>query len=84
MQELAWSKPKLKHLATDLLRMIDQFNKFSNAVSSLVVSQPKIKVRKKVIEKLVRIAEVNNSLFFIYYLKYKFYSSYYLAFNEYE
>ena len=68
MQELAWSKPKLKHLATDLLRMIDQFNKFSNAVSSLVVSQPKIKIRKKVIEKLVRIAEVNNNnILFIFY-----------------
>jgi len=68
LQELAWSKPKLKHLATDLLRMIDQFNKFSNAVSSLVVSQPKIKIRKKVIEKLVRIAEVNNNnILFIFY-----------------
>ena len=58
LQELAWSKPKLKHLAPDLLDMIAQFNKFSNAVSALIVTCPKLKLRKKVIEKFVRIMEV--------------------------
>ena len=37
--------------------MIAQFNKFSNAVSSLICTCPKLKLRKKLIEKFVRIAE---------------------------
>jgi len=55
LQELAWSK--YKDLAPRLLDMIAQFNTFSNAVSSLIVTCPKLKLRKKMVEKFVRIAE---------------------------
>lgn len=57
LQELAWSKDKLKYRAPNVLEMIQRFNKFSNAVSVMVTAPPKLKLRKKAIEKLVRIAE---------------------------
>lgn len=63
LQDLAWSKSKTKS-DQGLLLMIDQFNKFSNAVSSMLVTTPKLKLRKKLIEKLIRIAsflmEINS------------------------
>eukprot|EP00011_Vannellida_sp_DIVA3-517-6-12_P007174 CAMPEP_0114636722 /NCGR_PEP_ID=MMETSP0168-20121206/17130_1 /TAXON_ID=95228 ORGANISM="Vannella sp., Strain DIVA3 517/6/12" /NCGR_SAMPLE_ID=MMETSP0168 /ASSEMBLY_ACC=CAM_ASM_000044 /LENGTH=725 /DNA_ID=CAMNT_0001848439 /DNA_START=101 /DNA_END=2274 /DNA_ORIENTATION=- len=57
LQDLAWSKSHLKERAPNVLAMINRFNKFSNAFSTMLVSEPKLKQRKKIIEKLVRIAE---------------------------
>eukprot|EP01095_Lingulamoeba_sp_RSL-Kostka_P015181 TRINITY_DN689_c1_g2_i1.p1 TRINITY_DN689_c1_g2~~TRINITY_DN689_c1_g2_i1.p1 ORF type:complete len:611 (+),score=170.69 TRINITY_DN689_c1_g2_i1:46-1833(+) len=57
LQDLAWSKAKLKHRAPNVLGMIDKFNQYSVKFSTLIVSIPKIKQRRKVVEKFIRIAE---------------------------
>ena len=64
LQELAWSKEKLKHKAPNLLRMIDRLNHVSNAFVTMIVTEKRLKERKKIIEKLLRISEVCNFLLF--------------------
>eukprot|EP00010_Vexillifera_abyssalis_P003031 CAMPEP_0201555756 /NCGR_PEP_ID=MMETSP0173_2-20130828/51115_1 /ASSEMBLY_ACC=CAM_ASM_000268 /TAXON_ID=218659 /ORGANISM="Vexillifera sp., Strain DIVA3 564/2" /LENGTH=275 /DNA_ID=CAMNT_0047967705 /DNA_START=86 /DNA_END=910 /DNA_ORIENTATION=- len=60
--DCAWSKAK--HLAPNLLGMIENFNRLSRIASTLVCSEPKLKQRVKVYAKLVEIAscflELNN------------------------
>jgi hypothetical protein len=41
--------------------MTKTFNFFSNAVSAMIVTGPKLKDRKRIIEKLVRLSEVQDS-----------------------
>lgn len=60
LQELAWSKEKLKYRAYNILRMIERFNRLSSAFATMIVQEPRIKARKKIVEKLVRIAEVKT------------------------
>ena len=57
-QDLAWTKDNLKHRAQTLLRMVARFNHISIAFASLIVKEPKLKNRKKVLEKLIIIMEV--------------------------
>eukprot|EP01133_Synstelium_polycarpum_P008966 gene8966-10516_t len=53
----AWNKPKLQYKAPNLLKMIDRFNKVSIAVSTAILSQPKLKARVKLIGRLIKITQ---------------------------
>lgn len=44
----AWSKPKLQHLAKNVIGMIDTFNYISNWVALSIVSEKKLKNRRNV------------------------------------
>ena len=57
LQELAWSKEKLKHKAVNLLQMIERLNHISNAFATMIVSEKKLRDRKKIVEKFIRITE---------------------------
>ncbi|GAM23008.1 hypothetical protein SAMD00019534_061830 [Acytostelium subglobosum LB1] len=52
----AWNKAKLQYKAANLLKMIDHFNKTSVAISTSILSQPKIKARVKLICHYINIA----------------------------
>jgi len=54
---LAWSKPKLRHLAINVQKMTRYFNSFSNWVSYIILYQDKIRSRSKTINKLIKIME---------------------------
>eukprot|EP01117_Protostelium_nocturnum_P006812 TRINITY_DN2448_c0_g1_i4.p1 TRINITY_DN2448_c0_g1~~TRINITY_DN2448_c0_g1_i4.p1 ORF type:complete len:811 (-),score=286.08 TRINITY_DN2448_c0_g1_i4:79-2511(-) len=58
----AWSKPRLQHLAPNVLAMIESFNSFSVWVSTAIVSEKKIKNRAKVFGHLIKIAECLKDL----------------------
>lgn len=57
--DCAWSKPKLQHLAPNVLDMIERFNYISNWVASELCMEPKLRVRRT---KFVKIVKVANSL----------------------
>lgn len=45
---LAWSKPKLKHRATNLLRMIERFNRLSRWAASVIVKPKQLSERRRI------------------------------------
>eukprot|EP01128_Nolandella_sp_AFSM9_P005157 TRINITY_DN2457_c0_g1_i1.p1 TRINITY_DN2457_c0_g1~~TRINITY_DN2457_c0_g1_i1.p1 ORF type:complete len:870 (-),score=175.46 TRINITY_DN2457_c0_g1_i1:2142-4751(-) len=53
---LAWSNPKLKHRAQNVLAMIHEFNKWSNWVATIITIQTNLKLRVKVMQKFVEVA----------------------------
>lgn len=53
----AWSKPKLKHRAPNVLAFIAQFNRTSAWAATEIMTAPNIKERVKVVTKLVKISE---------------------------
>ena len=53
----AWSKPKLKHRAPNVLAFIAQFNRTSTWAATEIVSAPTIRERVKVVTKLIKISE---------------------------
>ena len=57
LQDLAWSKDKLKFRAPNVLAMIERFNKYSTIFATLLVGEPRIKDRRRLIERFVRIGE---------------------------
>jgi son of sevenless len=57
LQDLAWSKPKLKHRAPNVLQITERFNHISNACAALVISEERHKNRTKLLEKLIRIMD---------------------------
>merc|ERR1712137_520 len=55
LQDLAWSKPALKHRAKNILRMIERVNHLSAACATLLLSEERLKPRRKIAEKLLTI-----------------------------
>lgn len=53
----AWSKPKLKHRAPNVLAFIAQFNRTSTWAATEILSAPNIRERVKVVTKLIKISE---------------------------
>ncbi|PRP86068.1 aimless RasGEF [Planoprotostelium fungivorum] len=54
---LAWSKPKLKHKAKNVLSMIDRFNNVSSWVATMIISPERLKNRTKAITKFLKVAK---------------------------
>ena len=54
----AWSKPKYKHRAMNVLRMINRFNHVSMWVATSILTIPLIKHRTKMMVRMIRIAEL--------------------------
>jgi len=54
---LAWSKPKLKHRAPNLLEMVNRFNMLSEVGGTLLTMVDSLKGRKVVLKKLVAIMQ---------------------------
>eukprot|EP01094_Clydonella_sp_ATCC50884_P025386 TRINITY_DN6654_c0_g1_i1.p1 TRINITY_DN6654_c0_g1~~TRINITY_DN6654_c0_g1_i1.p1 ORF type:complete len:443 (+),score=162.18 TRINITY_DN6654_c0_g1_i1:104-1330(+) len=55
LQDLAWSKAKLKSRAPNVLALIERFNWISSIFSTLIVSTPLLKDRKRVLEMIIKI-----------------------------
>lgn len=53
----SWGKPKLKHLAPNVLRMVALSNQLSHSISTHILQGQKPKDRAKIIEWWVRVAE---------------------------
>ena len=53
----AWSKPKLKHRAPNVLAFIAQFNRTSAWAATEILSAPNIRERIRVVTKLIKISE---------------------------
>lgn len=53
----SWNKPKLKHLAPNVLRMVNMFNQLSHAISTLILAGQKPRERAKIIEWWIKVAE---------------------------
>jgi hypothetical protein len=53
----SWNKPKLKHLAPNVLKMVNMFNQLSHAISAQILQGPKPKDRAKIIEWWIKVAE---------------------------
>lgn len=51
----AWSKPKLAHLAPNLLAVIAAFNDVGRWVATALLKQPQISNRTKMLEKLIKV-----------------------------
>merc|ERR1712137_841158 len=60
----AWSKDKYKHLAPNILAMIDHYNDVATLVASIIVSVDTVRARTKTVQKIIEIAqrlrELNN------------------------
>jgi len=60
----AWSKEKYKHLAPNILALIDQYNRVSSMFASVIVSVETVRARAKMIQKVIDVAqklrELNN------------------------
>eukprot|EP01122_Echinamoeba_exundans_P011045 TRINITY_DN4269_c0_g1_i1.p1 TRINITY_DN4269_c0_g1~~TRINITY_DN4269_c0_g1_i1.p1 ORF type:complete len:1857 (-),score=321.81 TRINITY_DN4269_c0_g1_i1:1141-6711(-) len=54
--DCAWAKPKLQHLAPNVLALIDRFNFYAQWVVSEIVSERRLKARKQVFTKFIRVA----------------------------
>jgi hypothetical protein len=54
--DCAWAKPKLQHLAPNLLALISRFNYYAQWVISEIVSERRLKARKQIFTKFIRIA----------------------------
>ena len=54
----AWSKPKYKHRAVNILRMINRFNTVSMWVASSILKVVNIKPRAKLMAKFIRMGEL--------------------------
>ncbi|KAJ3443426.1 ras guanine nucleotide exchange factor i-related [Anaeramoeba flamelloides] len=59
---LAWSKPKFKHRATNVLKMIEKFNEISLWVAHTILLNDKVKKRAKSITRFVNIAKYCKQL----------------------
>jgi hypothetical protein len=62
LQSQAWSKPKLKHRAPNVLAMIGHFNALSNWVSLTIVSCERLRERAKVMARFIEIARALRGL----------------------
>ncbi|KAJ6249389.1 ras guanine nucleotide exchange factor i-related [Anaeramoeba flamelloides] len=62
--KLAWSKPKLRHKAPNVIKMIQSFNTLSVWTATVILQHDRVKDRGKIITKLIKIAdyfrELNN------------------------
>ncbi|KAJ6242096.1 ras guanine nucleotide exchange factor i-related [Anaeramoeba flamelloides] len=58
----AWSKPRLKHRAKNILRLIERFNNLSNYLIHLILEKERVKQRVKAIQKIINIAEALYNL----------------------
>jgi Leucine-rich repeat (LRR) protein len=54
--DCAWSKPKLQHLAPNVLEMIARFNFIAGWCASEICSEPKLRVRRTKFTKIVKLA----------------------------
>lgn len=54
---LAWSKPKLKHKAPNVLTMIERFNVVSSWVATMIISPDRVKNRTRAITKFLKLAK---------------------------
>lgn len=52
-----WNKPKLKHLAPNVLKMVNMFNQLSHSISTLILQGSKPKDRAKIVEWWIKVAE---------------------------
>jgi len=53
----SWNKPKLKHLAPNVLKMVNMFNQLSHAISAQILQGHRPKDRAKIIEWWIKVAE---------------------------
>lgn len=53
----SWNKPKFKHLAPNVLKMVNMFNQLSHAISAQILQGSKPKDRAKIIEWWIKVAE---------------------------
>eukprot|EP01088_Endostelium_zonatum_P011047 TRINITY_DN2483_c0_g1_i2.p1 TRINITY_DN2483_c0_g1~~TRINITY_DN2483_c0_g1_i2.p1 ORF type:complete len:697 (+),score=175.79 TRINITY_DN2483_c0_g1_i2:205-2295(+) len=53
----AWNKPDLLHQSPNVLKMIDQFNKTSRWIASMILDPAKPKERVKRFERIINVAE---------------------------
>lgn len=53
----SWNKPKLKHRAQNVARMIDRFNQVSMWVATMIMKVAKVKPRARMMAKFIKIAE---------------------------
>ncbi|KAJ6253035.1 ras guanine nucleotide exchange factor i-related [Anaeramoeba flamelloides] len=58
----AWSKPRLKHRAKNILGLIERFNNLSNYLIHLILEKERVKQRVKAIQKIINIAEALYNL----------------------
>lgn len=56
--KLAWSKDEHKHKAPNVLELIERFNQFSAAASSVIVQCKKLKLRVAMVTKLIEVCRV--------------------------
>ncbi|KAJ3450892.1 ras guanine nucleotide exchange factor i-related [Anaeramoeba flamelloides] len=56
----AWSKPKLKHRAKNVLELIERFNEMSQWVATKIIQRERVRDRVKILTKFIMIA---NHLF---------------------
>jgi hypothetical protein len=54
--DCAWSKPRLEHLAPNVLEMIARFNYISNWVATELCREPKLRGRRTKFTKLIKVA----------------------------
>eukprot|EP00735_Rhodelphis_limneticus_P013211 TRINITY_DN677_c0_g1::TRINITY_DN677_c0_g1_i1::g.28801::m.28801 TRINITY_DN677_c0_g1::TRINITY_DN677_c0_g1_i1::g.28801 ORF type:complete len:859 (-),score=212.78,sp/Q54PQ4/GEFA_DICDI/36.55/4e-93,sp/Q54PQ4/GEFA_DICDI/47.37/8e-07,RasGEF/PF00617.14/6.1e+03,RasGEF/PF00617.14/7.7e-55,RasGEF_N/PF00618.15/1.6e-23 TRINITY_DN677_c0_g1_i1:289-2865(-) len=55
--DLAWSKAKLRYRAPNVLKMIHRSNSLSLWVVESIVAEPKLRLRAKIMEQFIKIAE---------------------------
>ncbi|KAJ6254674.1 ras guanine nucleotide exchange factor i-related [Anaeramoeba flamelloides] len=53
----AWSKEKLKNRATNVLALMNRFEKMKNQFSNLIITEDRVKNRVKILNKIIKIAE---------------------------
>ena len=74
----AWSKPKYRHRAKNVLTLIARSTDVTMWVATSILLQETLKGRVRALSKLISIAEVSPpSLIFYYYYYYYYYSHYY-------
>ncbi|GAM20828.1 hypothetical protein SAMD00019534_040030 [Acytostelium subglobosum LB1] len=54
----SWNKPKLRHRSPHVLLLISRFNEISSWVSSIILSNDKVKDRARIMAKLIKITEL--------------------------
>eukprot|EP01103_Thecamoeba_quadrilineata_P012596 TRINITY_DN3290_c0_g1_i3.p1 TRINITY_DN3290_c0_g1~~TRINITY_DN3290_c0_g1_i3.p1 ORF type:complete len:665 (-),score=119.66 TRINITY_DN3290_c0_g1_i3:58-2010(-) len=57
LQDLAWTKDKLKARAVNVLELIHNLNQLSSVIATLIVTCPKIKERVAIVDRILSIAK---------------------------
>jgi len=58
----SWAKDQYKHLSPNVLAMIDHYNEVSRWLAACIVSQPRVRARAKLLQRIVAVADCLRGL----------------------